>query len=120
MPHFHPTWLVPVVVAALVWMLESRGLRLAATLAVAAGAALGVGFLKTAAAPELDQRVSTRRVWREVSSAPDNVCLGDLKRDWIYGLNYYAGRALPSCKDEPKPLQIVSFENRLMVAPDRP
>jgi 4-amino-4-deoxy-L-arabinose transferase-like glycosyltransferase len=118
-PHFQALWLAPAIIAAVAWVLDSRGLRLAATLAVAAGAALGVGFLKTSAAPELDERVSTRRVWCEVLSSPDNVCLGDLKRDWVYGLNYYAGRALPSCSDMPKPFQIVSFEDRLMIAPGR-
>jgi 4-amino-4-deoxy-L-arabinose transferase-like glycosyltransferase len=37
------------------WLLEARGKRVAAVLAVAAGAALGIGYLKTVATPELDR-----------------------------------------------------------------
>jgi 4-amino-4-deoxy-L-arabinose transferase len=119
-PHFQPLWLAPLAIAAIAWMLDSRGQRLAAVYIVAAGAALGVGVLKTSTAAELDARVSVRGVWREVAAESDSVCLGALKRDWIYGLNYYAGRVLPSCDDDPKPLQILSFGDRLTIVPDRP
>jgi len=119
-PHFQPLWLAPIAIAAVAWMLESRGRRLAATFVIAAAAAFGVALLKTAAAPDLDARVSARGLWRQVSSESESVCLGDLKRDWVYGLNYYAGRALPSCADDAKPLQIMSFGDRPQVVPNRP
>ena len=48
-------WLAVIAVALLAWLLEARGKRVAAVLAVAAGAALGIGYLKSAAAPELDR-----------------------------------------------------------------
>ncbi len=119
-PAFQPLWLAPIVIAALAWTLETRGHRLAATLAVSAGVALGVGYLKIVDAPILDQRVSARATWREVEQRSNDVCVGALRRDWIYGLNYYAGRALPSCDDDSKPLQILSIGDRLMVIPNRP
>jgi len=45
-------------------------------------------------------------LWRQIESRAGDVCLGELKRDWIYGLNYYAGRALPECDEEEKPVQV--------------
>jgi 4-amino-4-deoxy-L-arabinose transferase-like glycosyltransferase len=119
-PHFQKLWLIPAAIAATAWVLDTRGLRLAATFTVAAGAALGVGYLKISTASELDQRVSVRRIWHEAATSPDDVCLGPMRRDWVYGLNYYAGRALPYCDDEPKPVQIVSVGGRLVIVPDRP
>ena len=46
-PVFQPVWLAAVAVALLAWLLEARGKRVAAVLAVAAGAALGIGYLKS-------------------------------------------------------------------------
>ena len=106
-PVFHPLWLGAVAVAVLAWWLEARGRRLAAVLAVAAGAGLGIAWLKAAAAPELERSVSARALWRQVEGRAGDVCLGELKRDWSYGLNYYAGRALPRCDDEPRATQIL-------------
>ncbi|HJZ98330.1 MAG TPA: hypothetical protein VKE70_17590, partial [Candidatus Solibacter sp.] len=117
-PRFHPLWLVPVAMAAFAWILEDRGRRLAATFAVAAGAALGVGYLKLAASPDLDERASVRATWRKIEARLNDVCLDDLKRDWVYGLNYYAGRTLPSCDDNPKPIQLTSEEDRLRIWED--
>jgi 4-amino-4-deoxy-L-arabinose transferase-like glycosyltransferase len=119
-PHFQPLWLAPLAIAALAWALDSRGWRIAATLAVAAGAAAGVGMLKVAVAPELDQRISSRGIWREVQNRDGQVCLGELKRDWAYGMNYYAGRELPLCDANPKPLEIVSLGDRMAVVPNEP
>jgi 4-amino-4-deoxy-L-arabinose transferase-like glycosyltransferase len=118
-PYFHPLWLAPIAIAAIAWILDTRGRRLAATLTVAAGACLGVAYLKAVTAPVLDRQVSARSMWRQVALRADDVCLGDLRRDWVYGLNYYASRALPSCKNVPKPLAIVSLDGR-MVAVDLP
>jgi 4-amino-4-deoxy-L-arabinose transferase-like glycosyltransferase len=119
-PAFQPLWLAPLALACVTWILETRGRRLAATFAIAAGAALGVGYLKIVTAPDLDQRVSARGIWRQVEQRANDVCLDDLRRDWVYGLNYYAGRALPSCEDTPKPLEIVSLGDRMSVEPAAP
>jgi hypothetical protein len=105
-PAFHPLWLAPAALAVSAWLLETRGRRLAAVLVVAAGAGLGIAGLKALVAPELDRSVSARGLWRQIEDRPGDVCLGQLKRDWVYGLNYYAGRALPNCTDEAKPLRV--------------
>jgi 4-amino-4-deoxy-L-arabinose transferase-like glycosyltransferase len=112
-PKFQPFWLAPIALAAIAWILDTRGRRLAATLTVAAGAAFGVAYLKIAAAPGLDQHASARATWRQIEQRADDVCLGNLQRDWVYGLNYYAGRALPACDTTPKPLEIVSLGDRM-------
>jgi 4-amino-4-deoxy-L-arabinose transferase-like glycosyltransferase len=107
-PAFRLLWLLPLFVAAIAWVLDTRGRRLAAVLTVATGSVLTIGALKAIAAPPLDQSVSARALWQQIEGEVGDVCLGDLKRDWIYGLNYYAGRALPLCDDVDKPVQIVS------------
>jgi 4-amino-4-deoxy-L-arabinose transferase-like glycosyltransferase len=107
-PQFQAVWLAAVVVALGAWLLEARGKRVAAVLAVAAGAALGIGYLKTVATPELDRNVSARGLWREIGGRAGEVCVGDVKRDWAYGLNYYFVTPLPDCAQQPRALQVVA------------
>jgi 4-amino-4-deoxy-L-arabinose transferase-like glycosyltransferase len=106
-PAFEVAWLAPLAAAILVWELERRGRRLAAVLVVAAGAGIGTGYLKSVAVPELDRSVSARSLARQIQTRAADVCLGDVKRDWEYGLDYYVGVALPGCEDHPSPLQVL-------------
>src|SRR5208283_673844 len=50
-PSFRWTWLLPVVAAGLVWLLEARRMRLAAVFLIAAGATAGVVYWKIAFLP---------------------------------------------------------------------
>ncbi|MCX6631800.1 MAG: glycosyltransferase family 39 protein [Candidatus Solibacter sp.] len=106
-PVFQAVWLAAVAVALLAWLLEARGKRVAAVLAVAAGAALGTGYLKSVATPQLDRGVSARGLWREIGPRAGEVCIGNVKRDWEYGLSYYSGMPLPDCEQQPKALQVL-------------
>ncbi len=103
LPAFQATWLLAAGVAAAAWLLESRGRRMAAVLLIAAGAAAGTVYLKRVAAPELDRTVSARALWRQVSGRANEVCVGQIERNWRYGLNYYSGTPLPECSLEPRP-----------------
>jgi hypothetical protein len=76
---------------------------MAAVLLIAAGAAAGTVYLKRVAAPELDRTVSARALWRQVSGRANEVCVGQIERNWRYGLNYYSGTPLPECSLEPRP-----------------
>ena len=106
-PQFQAVWLAAVAVAVVAWLLEARGKRVAAVLAVAAGAAVGIGHLKTVATPELDRSVSARSLWRQIGGRAGDVCVDNVKRDWVYGLNYYSVVPLPDCAQQPKPLQVL-------------
>jgi 4-amino-4-deoxy-L-arabinose transferase-like glycosyltransferase len=106
-PVFQAVWLAPAAVALMAWLLEVRGKRIAAVLVVAGGAALGIAYLKTLAAPELNRSVSARGLWREIDKRAGDVCIGNVKRDWEYGLNYYFVTPLPDCGRESKPLQVL-------------
>jgi hypothetical protein len=106
-PHFEPSWLVVIAFAALVWELDRRGRRLAAVAGIAIGASLGIVWLKATAAPELDRAVSARALWRQIEPRRADVCIGGVKREWDYGLAYYAGTPLPACAADPKPIQVV-------------
>lgn len=83
----------------LVWWLAWRERTSLAMLALALGAMSGAVYVKLRAFPELDQRVSVRGFWREHPAS--DACLDWVRRDWVYGLNYYAGRVLPSCEGAP-------------------
>jgi len=103
---FEPGWLVGPAAAILAWELERRGRRLAAVAAVAVTAGLCVTWLKSTAAPVLDRSVSARVLWRQIEPRREEVCLGAIKRDWDYGLAYYAGARLPSCAVDPRQLEL--------------
>jgi 4-amino-4-deoxy-L-arabinose transferase-like glycosyltransferase len=108
-PRFEWTWLLPVVVAAAVWIWKQR--RLAAALTVAVCATAGFVYLKTVSVPELDRLASARGLWRRVEARADHTCVGDIQRTWRYGLNYYSGMPLPDCSAAPKPLEIRQAAN---------
>ena len=106
-PQFEPVWLVAAAAAGLAWEFDRRGRRLAAVAAVAAAASLGILQLKMVAGPRIDSSVSARSLWKEVAPRRDQVCLGQVKRDWDYGLAYYAGVRLPACEQQPEPWEVV-------------
>ena len=88
-----------VLAAAVVWWLAFRGHTRTAVLATALTVAIGVGFLKVSSFPMLDQRVSARGFWRTHQDQAAHACLdSSVGRTWEYGLNYYAGHALPRCE----------------------
>jgi 4-amino-4-deoxy-L-arabinose transferase-like glycosyltransferase len=100
-PPFQAAWLLAVAPALAVWLLEARGKRLAAVFAVAAGVAVGVMYLKVRVVPELNQTVSARDLWGQISARAGTVCLDGLDRSWRYGLNYYSITPLPECSETP-------------------
>jgi 4-amino-4-deoxy-L-arabinose transferase-like glycosyltransferase len=116
-PAFHWTWLAPVALAAAVWILDRRGLRLAAVLTIAAGAAVGTGYLKHVAAPQMEQSDSARALWREIAPRAGAICVDDIGRDWRYGLNYYSVRPLPDCSAERRPERLRRSDGRPKVEP---
>jgi 4-amino-4-deoxy-L-arabinose transferase-like glycosyltransferase len=107
LPRFHWTWLMPLAAGAAVWFLESRGRRLAAAFCIAASVTAGVAYLKAAVMPQVDRWATARPLAAEVAGRTDQVCAENLPRNWLYGLNYYAGAVVPDCAAEPRPLRIV-------------
>jgi hypothetical protein len=51
--------------------------------------------------PELNQKVSARDLWGQVSSRAGEVCVESLEAAWRYGLNYYSVTPLPECSERP-------------------
>jgi len=88
------------------------GKREQAILGAALATLAAIAYFKIALLPVLDQRYSVRGFWRENSGQiASDACVKDVRRDWVYGLNYYAGHALPECAGEAR--QIVVQNNRL-------
>ena len=79
------------------WANDEPGRREQAMLAAALSALAAIVYFKIAVLPALDRTYSVREFWRANASRIEHACLEDVRRDWAYGLNYYAGRALPEC-----------------------
>ena len=106
-PAFDWWWLAPAAVAAAVWALEMQGRRLAAVALIATGVAAGVLFVKQSAAPKVDAMASARGLWRQIADRAGDICIANLERNWVYGLNYYSVTPLPECKARPRPLWLL-------------
>jgi 4-amino-4-deoxy-L-arabinose transferase-like glycosyltransferase len=117
-PVFQGSWLLPAGLAAIVWLLEAHSRRLAAVMAIAAGAAAGTIFLKHSAMPALDREASARSLWREVDGRAARTCIEPIHRNWRYGLNYYSVVPLPDCSADPRPWHVRQAPGqRPLVAP---
>ena len=106
-PQFHWSWMLPVLVAAAVWILDRHGRRVAAVTCLSAGVAAGVVYLKIAVMPQVDRVASARPLAAAIAGHADRVCIESLQRNWQYGLNYYSVTPLPECAAAPRPLHIV-------------
>ncbi len=42
----------------------------------------------------------------EIEGRAAEVCVGDVKRNWEYGLNFYSVVPLPKCDQDPKPWRL--------------
>ena len=54
-------------------------------------------YLKLQSFPVMDQLVSARGMWREIRDKSNSMCDAGTNREWLYGLNFYRGAALPGC-----------------------
>jgi hypothetical protein len=65
-------------------------------------------YVKQLCFPILDQRVSARRVWKQIEPFSKEICDAGTNRDWIYGLDFYRGSAILPCSEHPARFQIRS------------
>ena len=105
------SWLgvgVVLAVAAAVWWAASRSRTLLAVGLLAAGAVVGMGFLKLNTFPALDREAGTRALWRQVEPHLGETCIGQVRRHVAYGLAYYSHDRLPLCESTPRPFRVDS------------
>lgn len=97
-----------------VWWLAWRAKALLAVLAIGMAVLFGTAYLKGKTFPILDERVSVRGFWRANQPQAATACLDPkVKREWQYGLNYYAGHPLPECSDFDTAVRIATRDGRL-------
>jgi 4-amino-4-deoxy-L-arabinose transferase-like glycosyltransferase len=92
--------------AAGVWWAERNGRRGLAVAALALASVAGYAATKQEIFGAVDRAASARWLWREAQAYRDELCVGDVSRQIEYGLQYYAGRALPACSEAPRPYRI--------------
>ena len=68
---------------------------------------MGGVYIKSAVYPVLDQQVSPRGLWRQLSSNSSAVCDGGLHRAWAYGFAFYRGTPFPPCSSGTFPIHLV-------------
>jgi len=94
-------WPFAMAAAGIFWMAwlskDQPGKREQAMLAAALATLAAVAYFKIAVLPVLDQRYSVRGFWRANAAQIQAACIKDVRRSWVYGMNYYAGRPLPEC-----------------------
>lgn len=101
-------WTLPVLAAALAWLLEGWEKRLPAVLTICMATAACVLYIKVSAYSEMDEKVSARGLWRRIESHRGQLCVeGSLHRSLRYGLNYYSVEAIPECSESDRPFHLV-------------
>lgn len=106
-----PYWIpLFVVVAYGAKQLEESGKRRFAITLLGTVLLLSVVFFKVWVYPRLDATYSARYVWRRIEARSMQTCIGEISRNWIYGLNFYAGRPLPPCSSERKAVRLIRGE----------
>jgi 4-amino-4-deoxy-L-arabinose transferase-like glycosyltransferase len=103
-PQFHWSWLLPVPIAVLAWVLDRTRRRLGAVLTLVTGAVIGTVMMKTTAAPDLDRVASARTLRLQLGTQQDNVCVDWVPRGMQYSLDYYFVPQLPKCTQTSRPL----------------
>jgi hypothetical protein len=58
---------------------------------------IGWMYVEYAALPWVDRAASARSLWNEIPEPKRAYCVGPVRRDWRYRLNYYAVTPLPDC-----------------------
>jgi 4-amino-4-deoxy-L-arabinose transferase-like glycosyltransferase len=102
--------LIFVIPAAAAWWLAWREKPNLAILTAGMAVLFGIAYIKGGVFPPLDDRVSVRGFWR---AHPVSACIDPgVRREWEYGLNYYAGRKLQLCENGEIP-RIEVMDNRL-------
>lgn len=56
-------------------------------------------YLKLQTLSVMDQNVSARGLWREIRDQSTGLCDGGTNREWLYGIEFYRGAAIPYCGD---------------------
>lgn len=101
--------------AAVCLLLEFQNRRADAVILVAV--ALGITLFRTKATllPALDRTASARGFYKRHSAAIGGACLNGVNRNLTYGLQYYAGKALPVCASEQAAPRVSGYGNRLIL-----
>ena len=96
-PGFWPVT-IALALAGTAWWLAWREKAVAAVLTIGLAAGLGVLYVKNRALPPLDDRVSVRSFWRANQTQAASACIDPIvRREWAYGLHYYAQSPLKEC-----------------------
>jgi len=102
--------------AFIVWWLSWTERPSLAMIAAGMTVLFGIAYFKGATLPALDREVSVRAFWRGHRAEIAGACIAPgVRREWVYGLNYYAGHPLPECAADPQPDSIDVRDGHLAI-----
>ncbi|NWF84911.1 MAG: glycosyltransferase family 39 protein [Bryobacteraceae bacterium] len=96
--------------AVVVYLLDRFNLRLAAVTMLSACSIAALLYVKLSAAPVLGEVVSARGLARRAANNAAQTCVGQLHRNYRYGLDYYLKRELPACEAAPSAVFLITQE----------
>lgn len=99
-----------ILMTAFLWWAERAGKREMAMVLLLLSVVSGLVYVKVTALPGVDGLLSARRVWRNVSGAPQPACVAEMGRNLRYSLNYYSVQPLPDCGQAPDPVRLRSLD----------
>jgi 4-amino-4-deoxy-L-arabinose transferase-like glycosyltransferase len=107
---------IALAIAGTAGWLAWREKTVAAVLTIGLTAGVGVLYVKTAALPPIDERVSVRSFWRTNRSQAASACVDPIvRREWVYGLNYYAPDPPKECAAGSEGFRISVVDGRLAI-----
>jgi 4-amino-4-deoxy-L-arabinose transferase-like glycosyltransferase len=103
-------------VAGLVWWLAWREKTVLAVLTTGLAVAASLIYVKVKTFPILDERVSVRAFWNANHAQAESACVDpSVRRELVYGLNYFASHAFRECADSGAVPRIIFRGDRLSV-----
>jgi 4-amino-4-deoxy-L-arabinose transferase-like glycosyltransferase len=111
LPDFSLSWAASgLCLAIVVYIAVRRELRDWAVGGLTVAVVAAAVWIKLVSFPMLDERISARGVWRTHGPEIGEACEEYISRSKVYGLSFYAGKAIPNCTETAKPLVLVPDE----------
>ncbi len=103
---------LPALVVGVVAWAAWTGRRQLAVGALVLAAVLGLSALKRSVFPQLDAVAGARGLLDQTPL--DSVCVGEVRRHVLYGVDFYSDRQIPACSQSPRPYRIEGDPPRIV------
>ena len=96
---------VGLAIIVVLWAARSGRQKMAIQL-LAVTAIVNLSYLQISTFSAIDREAGVRSLWLSAAPHQSEICVGDVRRHVIYGLDYYSVHQLPRCNEVPRPFHI--------------